>query len=71
MRNFKNGMMKWEAKEMAYRSGCITDWQTYCKLRHHLTKLNKKKKVHNETKINDMKNDSKNLWSIFNEILGK
>ena len=51
--------MKRAAKEMAYRAGCITDWKTYCKLRHHLTKLNKKKKVHNETKINDMKNDSK------------
>jgi hypothetical protein len=54
----KNGIMKREAKEMANRSGCITDWQMYCKLRHHLTKLNKKKKLHNEPKINDMKNET-------------
>ena len=40
----QNGMMKREAKEMAYRSGCITDWQTYCKLRNNVIKLNKKKK---------------------------
>ena len=33
-----------EAKGMANKSGCTTDWQTYCKLRNHVTKLNKKKK---------------------------
>ena len=33
-----------EAKGMANKSGCISDWQTYCKLRNHVTKQNKKKK---------------------------
>ena len=42
-----------EAKGMEIMSGCTTDWQTYCKLRNHVTKLNKKKKLNYETKIND------------------
>ena len=50
-----------EAKGMANKSGCPTDWQTCCKLRNHVTKLNKKKKkLHYETKINYIKNGSKN-----------
>jgi hypothetical protein len=48
----KNGMVeKNEAKGMANKSGCTTDWQTSCKLRNHVTKLKKKKD--NETKTND------------------
>ena len=36
-----------EAKAMANKSGCTTDWQKYCKLRNHVTKINKKKnKIH-------------------------
>ena len=43
-----------EAKGTANKSGSTSDWQTYCKLRNHVTKLNKKKKkLHYETKIND------------------
>ena len=42
-----------KGKGKANKSGCTTDWQTYFKLRNHVTKLNKKKKLHNETKIND------------------
>ena len=42
---------------MASKFGSPTDWQTYFKLRNHVTKLNKKK-LHYETKINDIKNDS-------------
>ena len=50
-----------EAKGMANKSGCTTDCLTYCQLINHMTKLNKKKKkLHYETKINDIKNDSKN-----------
>ena len=49
-----------ETKGMVNKSGCTTDWQMYCKLRNHVNKLNKKKKkLHYETKINDIKNDSK------------
>ena len=54
-------------KGMANKSGCMTDWHTYCKLRNHVTKLNKNKKLYYETKINDIKNDSKKLWSTFGE----
>ena len=43
-----------------------------CKLRSHVTELNKnKKKLYHETKINDLNNDSKKLWSTLNEMLGK
>ena len=53
---FKNCMVEGdEAKGMAIKSGTPTDWQKYCKLRNHVTKLNKKKnKLHDETKINDI-----------------
>jgi hypothetical protein len=50
----KNCMVeKEEAKEIPNRSGCTTDWQTYCKLRNHVTKLIKNNKLHYETKIYD------------------
>jgi hypothetical protein len=40
-------------------------------MRTHIAKLNKKKKkLYYGTKINDMKNDSKKLWSTLNEIIG-
>jgi hypothetical protein len=39
----KNGMVERnETKGMASKSGSPTDWQTYCKLRNHVTKLDKK-----------------------------
>jgi hypothetical protein len=61
-----------EAKGMANKSVCTADWQTYCKLRNHLTKLNKKKKkLYYKTKIHSIKIDSKKLWSTLNDILGK
>jgi hypothetical protein len=57
---FENSMFERdEAKGMAIKSGSPTDWQTYCKLRKHVTKLNKKQ-LHYETKRNYIKNDNKN-----------
>ena len=51
-----------DAKGMANKSGCTTDWKTYSKLRNHVTKLNKKKKkLYNKTNINNIKNDSKSF----------
>ena len=44
-----------DAKGMANKPPCTTDWQTFCKLRNHVTKLNANKKIHYETKINDIK----------------
>jgi hypothetical protein len=32
-----------EEKGMAIKSGSPTNWQMYCKLRNHVTKLNKNK----------------------------
>jgi hypothetical protein len=50
---FKNVMVERdEAKGVANKSGFITDWQMYCKLRNHVTKQTKKKqKLYYETKI--------------------
>ena len=61
-------MVEWdEAKGMANKSGFTTDWQTYSKLRNHVINRNKKKmKLHYETKINYIKNDSKKLWGTLN-----
>ena len=55
---------------MANKSGSPADWQTYCKLRNHVTKL-KKNKLHYETNINYIKNASKKLWGTLNYILRK
>jgi hypothetical protein len=33
-----------EANSMANKSSSLTDWQTYCKLRNYVTKLNKNTK---------------------------
>ena len=55
-----------EAKGMANKSGSPIDWQTYFKLRNHVTELNKNK-LYYETKMND----SKKRWSILDDILGK
>ena len=41
------------AKGVANKSGCTSDWLTYCKLRNYVTKLNKKKKkLSYEAKVN-------------------
>ena len=60
-----------EAKGMENNSVCTAGWQTCYKLRNPVTKLNKKKNKLYETKLHDIKNNSKNLWSTLNEILGK
>ena len=42
---FKNCMVEKDgAKGGAHKSGCTSDWLTYCKLRNYVTKLNKSKK---------------------------
>lgn len=61
-----------EAKEAANRSGSTSDRQVYCKLRNYITKLNrKKKKLHYESRLNDIKHDGRKLWSTLNEIMGR
>ena len=44
------------AKGVANKSGWTSDCLTYCRLRNYVTKLNKKKKLYYEAKINDIKN---------------
>ena len=61
-----------QAKLTAIRSGYKSDWQVYRKLRNFVTKLNKKKKkLYYITKINNINNDSKTLWNILNNLMGK
>lgn len=53
-----------EAKELAVRSGSTTDWQVYCKLRNHTTKLNrKKKKEHYKSRLTTFKK-----WRLRSEL---
>lgn len=61
-----------KAKVAAIKSGSSSEWQTYCKIRNNVTKLNrKKKKMYYETKINDIKHDGKKLWGTLNNIMGR
>ena len=58
--------------EIASESGSLADWQIYCKLRNNVTKMNrKKKKCYYQTRINEVRTDSKQLWKTFNNALGR
>ena len=60
------------AKKKASESGSPVDWQIYCKLRNEVTKMNrKKKKCYYQTRINEIKSDSKLLWKTLNNALGR
>ena len=60
------------AKQKASESGSLADWQIYCKLRNNVTKMNrKKKKCYYQTRINEVRTDSKQLWKTFNNALGR
>ena len=61
-----------QAKELADSSGLISHRMKYCKLRNHVTKINRgKKKEYYKNKINDSKNNGKQLWKILNQIMGR
>ena len=61
-----------QAKQLAELSGVLSDRLTYCKLRNQVTKINRSsKKEYYQNKINDSKNDSKQLWKILNQIMGR
>lgn len=50
-------------KKAAVTSGSSADWQPYRSLRNRVTKINKqKKKRYYQSKIEEMKGDSKMLW---------
>ncbi len=64
IRNSRTACLGGTKKEMAQKSGRITDRQRYCKLRNHVTKLNQKK-------IKRIKNDGKKLRCTLNNIVGR
>lgn len=56
----------------AVKSGDPSDWSVYRTARNMVTKMNRhKKKIYYQDKIREVKNDSKQLWKTFNNILGK
>lgn len=60
------------AKGTAIKTGNKDDWETYCKLRNQVTKINRKnKKMFFKLKINECKYDGKKLWSTLNDVMGR
>lgn len=60
------------AKQVANDSGLKSDWQVYCKYRNFVTSLNKrKKKLYYEDRIKNINNNSKKLWSVLNDVMGR
>lgn len=61
-----------EAKKVAVLSGSPEDRKLYCTLRNHVTKMNRvKKKKYFQKRISDSGTDSKRMWKVLNEIMGK
>ena len=61
-----------QAKKLSDLSGLVSDKLIYCKLRNHVTKINRvSKKEYYKNKINDSKNNGKQLWKILNQIMGR
>ena len=61
-----------QAKKLADSPGLLSDTLIYRKLRNRVTKINRStKKVHYKNKINDSRNDGKQLWNIFTQIMGR
>ena len=60
------------AKKASVHSGSRTDRQKYCSLRNQVTKLNRvKRKAYYKQRLFNSRHDSKQLWSVFNEIMGR
>lgn len=61
-----------EAKKVAVLSDSLEDRKFYCTLRNHVTKVNRvKKKKYFQKRIDDSGTDSKRMWNVLNEIMGK
>lgn len=60
-----------QLKNNAVDLGNIQDWLAYHCLRNKVTKLNKQKKGHYQSRIEEIKYDSKKFWSMLNKIMGK
>lgn len=61
-----------EVRTQAIKTNQLEKWNEYRKLRNFVTKLNKnKKRLYYQKKINEVKSDSKKVWSTLNELMGK
>ena len=61
-----------QAKKLADSPGLLSDTLIYRKLRNRVTKINRStKKVHYKNKIIDSRNAGKQLWKMFNQIMGR
>lgn len=53
-------------------SGNVTDWDAYRSLRNKVTKINRsKKKLYYQSLLEENIDDSKKLWKILKEVMGK
>lgn len=65
-------MERYRAKQVANDSGLKSDWQVYCRYRSYVTSLNKRKnKLYYENMIKNINNDSKKMWSVLNDVMGR
>lgn len=59
-------------KKYAITSGSSADWQAYRSLRNKITKFNRQKKKHYyHSKFEECYGDSKKLWKVMNEAMGR
>ena len=59
-------------KRSAIMSGNVADWQAYRSLRNIITKLNRrKKKYYYHSKFEECHGDSKKLWRVLNDAMGR
>ena len=69
----RNGMRERDLlKKSAIMSGNVADWQAYRSLRNKITKLNRqKKKYYYHSKFEECHGDSKKLWKVLNDAMGR
>ena len=60
------------AKKTLVKSGSVEDRLKYCQLRNQVTKMNQiMKKEYYKSRINNVKQDGRELWKTLNEIMGR
>lgn len=61
-----------QLKKTAVASGNSADWQAYRSLRNKVTQMNRQKKKHYyKTKFDECGKNSKQIWKMVNELLGR
>ena len=59
-------------KKSAIENGSPEEWHAYRALRNKITKMNKqKKKQYYRSKFAECRDDSKKMWRILNDVVGK